>query len=101
MTPPRFPWVRFAFVGVLLLVGVGFLALSAYRAWHPRSKPATEADLAAKAEADLEKRGFRELSEPLQKLLDTSDYKPVPTQSPPLLGEDAPDFTLDDTTGKP
>jgi peroxiredoxin len=88
--------LQFAFVGVLLLVGVALVAVAGYRAWRP-GKP----DLAAQAEADLQRRGFQPLSEPLQRLLDDKEYKPVPTQALPLLSLPAPDFTLDDTDGKP
>jgi peroxiredoxin Q/BCP len=91
------PTLQLAFVGVLLLIGVGFLAVAGYRAWRPRTTP----DLAARAEADLERRGFQPLSEPLQRLLDDKGYKPVPTQPHPLLSLTAPDFTLDGVDGKP
>ena len=96
----KLPRGQLVFVCVLLLVGVGFLALAGYRAFNP--PPArTEPDLALEAENDLEKRGYKPLSESLERLLGDESYKPIPTQAPRLLGERAPGFTLDDVAGKP
>lgn len=56
-------------------------------------------DLAAEARADLERRNFRPLSEPLQALLADAKYRPIPTQTHPLLLGSAPDFILRDVGG--
>jgi peroxiredoxin len=55
---------------------------------------ADEPDLAAAAQADLAQRNYRPLSAPLTALLTDAKYAAVPTQTHPLLGESAPDFTL-------
>ena len=93
--------LQIAFVTTLLLIGVGFLCLSGYRALHGVSPPRTGPDLAQEAADDLEKRGFKPLSEPLERLLNDAAYKPIPTQVHPLLGQSAPDFTLNDVTDLP
>lgn len=59
-----------------------------------------EADLAKGALLDLERRGFRPISESLRSLLDDKSFAPVPTQTYSFLGEQAPDFSLKDTDGK-
>ena len=94
------PRGQLIFVCVLMLVGVGFLGLSAYRAFEP-PQARGEPDLALEAGKDLERRGFKPLSETLEKLISDRAYKPIPTQAPRLLGEQAPDFTLDEVSGKP
>jgi peroxiredoxin len=89
-------WVPLAAIGLAAaasVLGVVFLRSA-------RSIPAPERDLAAEARADLERRKFRPLSGPLEALLTDPTYKPIPTQTHPLLGEAAPDFTLSDTGGK-
>lgn len=96
----KLPRGQLVFVCVLLLVGVGFLALAGYRAFNPPPAKA-EPDLAQEAEKDLEKRGYEPLSESLERLLGDKAYKPIPTHAPRLLGERAPDFTLDDVDGSP
>jgi len=58
-------------------------------------------DLAKAAEADLEKRGFRLLSDPLKQLLSDAKYRTLPTQTYTFLGEAAPDLELKDTDGRP
>ncbi|VTS05049.1 peroxiredoxin family protein [Tuwongella immobilis] len=58
-----------------------------------------KANLAAGAEADLANRQFQPLSKPLQELLNDATYVSVPTQAHPLLGQLAPDFTLQDSDG--
>ena len=63
--------------------------------------PPPERNLAAEAQADLESRKFRPLSGPLEALVTDAAYKPTPTQVHPLLGQPAPDFTLNDTNAKP
>lgn len=93
---------RLLFVGVLLLIGTGFLALAAYRAWNPNPPGRkAEPDLAREAQEDLQRRGFKPLSEPLQRLLGEDDYQSVPTQAPPLLLQPAPDFVLEQVEGRP
>ncbi|MBU6217239.1 MAG: redoxin domain-containing protein, partial [Acidobacteria bacterium] len=89
-------WLPLAVVG--LAAAASLLAVVFIRSVRPA--PAPEKDLAAEARADLERRKFRPLSGPLQALLTDADYKPIPTQTHPLLGQTAPDFTLDDTDGK-
>ena len=99
-TPARLPRGQLVFVCVLMLVGVGFLALSGYRALHPAAI-AGKPDLAQEVEKYLEGRGYKPLSDSLEKLISDPAYKPIPTQSPLLRGERAPDFTLDEVRGKP
>jgi hypothetical protein len=82
----------------LLLAGLGLVGVAGYRLLVP---PKPTRDLAAEARADLERRGYRPLSQPLQRLLSDPEYKPVPTQVHPLLGEQAPDFTLEEVNGPP
>jgi peroxiredoxin len=66
-----------------------------------RPRPAPEPpDLAKEAQADLDRRNYKPLSEPLTALLADPAYKPIPTQAHPLLGQPAPDFSLPDTDGK-
>ena len=99
-TPAGLPRGQLVFVCVLMLVGVGFLGLSAYRAFNP--PPARAGiDLAQEAEDDLERRGYKPLSESLETLLGDPTYKPIPTHAPRLLGEAAPDFTLDEVRTGP
>jgi peroxiredoxin len=95
------PRGQLLFVSALLLVGAGFLALSAYRALRPEPPPARGPDLAEGARADLEQRGFRPLSGPLARLLAGTDAESFPTQAHPLLGRAAPGFELEDSDAKP
>lgn len=81
-----------------LLVG-GVLAFSAIRHRQVESAPEPEPDLAQQAIEHLDQRKYRPLSASLDALVSDSRYKPVPTQTHPLLGQPAPDFTLPDTEG--
>lgn len=81
-----------------LLVG-GVLAFSAIRHQRAESAPAPEPDLARQALEHLDRRKYAPLSDSLETLVSDSRYKPVPTQTHPLLGQPAPDFTLPDTDG--
>ncbi|MFO0805523.1 MAG: redoxin domain-containing protein [Gemmataceae bacterium] len=87
--------------GVSFLLVGGVLAFSAIR--HNRaeseSAPAAEPDLGRQAIEHLEQRKYRPLTASLDALLSDERYKPVPTQTHPLLGQPAPDFTLPDTDG--
>jgi len=90
-------------IGSLLLVlcvaaAMGYLALRSLRTDWARA-PAR--NLADQAREDLERRGFRPLSGPLETLIRDPAYRPTPTQEHPLLGRLAPDFTLPDVDGKP
>lgn len=96
MTTNRLPLL---FVAVLLLVGLGFLALAGYRALRPPVP--VKPDLAAAAEEDLRQRGYRPLSGELDALLKDEKYRSVPTQAHPLYHAQAPDFALSDADGKP
>ena len=98
-TPAGLPRGQLVFFCVLMLVGVGFLALAGYRALNP-TPARVEPDLAEEVEKYLEGRGYKPLSESLEKLISDPAYKPIPTQAPLLLGEQVPDFTLDDVGGK-
>jgi peroxiredoxin len=85
---------------VCLLAGIGLAVGLVYRERHPT--PPLPGDLAGEAQADLDRRNYRPLSGPLEALLNDPDYKSVPTQAHPLLGQPAPDFTLSDAaTGAP
>lgn len=95
-TPKPSFWLPLAVIGLAVaasLLGVVYLRSA-------RSVPAPERDLAAEARADLERRNFRPLSGPLEALLTDASFKPIPTQTHPLLGDQGPDFTLTDTDGK-
>jgi peroxiredoxin Q/BCP len=78
---------------VALVVGGSVLVSSSW--WNRGSSR----DLAQEAKHDLESRHFQPLSGSLQSLVSDPAYKPIPTQSHPLLGKPAPDFTLKDTDG--
>lgn len=82
----------------LILAGAGLVAALALVRVPP---PAPELDLAAAAQDDLATRDYRPLSGTLDALLSEKSYKPVPTQAHPLLGKQAPDFTLPDVDGNP
>ena len=99
-TPAGLPRGQLVFICVLMLVGVGFLGLSAYRAFYPTAARG-ERNLAEEAEKDLENRKYKPLSGSLDKLLHDPAYKLIPTQAPRLLGEQATDFTLDEVKGQP
>lgn len=84
---------------VCVLAGVGLVVAGVLRS--DRSPEVAEPDMAQEARADLDRRGYKPLSKPLADLLSDPAYKPVPTQTHPLLGQPAPDFTLTDTDGHP
>ncbi len=94
------PRGQLVFVCVLMLVGVGFLALAGYRAFFPTSAKG-ESDLGQDVEKYLEGRGYEPLSESLERTISDPAFEPIPTHAPLLLGARAPDFTLDDVGGKP
>jgi peroxiredoxin len=100
MNRSRFPFAQLALVAVLLLAGVGLIGVAAYRTVWPSKPPAPPIDLAAEAEADLEKRGYKPLSGPLKELIEDKKYKGVATQVHPLLGKTAPNLDLVDVDGK-
>lgn len=103
MTPERAGLSRgkIVFVSSLLLIGLGFLAYAAARAWRPDWFASPGRDLAQEAKDDLESRGVKPLSQSLKTLLEDTKYKSIPTQTHALLGEAASDFTLDDSHDKP
>lgn len=85
-------------VGLTCLLAGTTVAVSLLRERHPPA-PA-QPDLAQEAQADLDRRNYKPVSEPLAALLSDPTYKPTPTQAHPLLGQPAPDFSLADTDGK-
>jgi peroxiredoxin len=86
-------------LGVLCLLAGTALVV---RLMRDRDQPPSERpDLAQEAQADLDRRNYKPLSEPLAALVNDPNYKPIPTQAHPLLGQPAPDFSLSDTDGKP
>ncbi len=97
ITPPaparKLPWGGLAFVALLALIGLVYLAWSHFR---PAPAEAPGKDLAAAARAYLSERGVRPLSEPLRHLLDDAARQAVPTQPHTLLGRQAPEFELED-----
>lgn len=94
----RSRWVVLT-VGLSCIVAGTVLAVSLIRDRH--SLAPAQPDLAQEAQADLDRRNYKPLSEPLAALLADPTYKPIPTQAHPLLGQPAPDFSLSDTDGKP
>ena len=97
-TTPIRRW-RVAVVAAACLVAGTALAAGLLRREAPPPAPEPP-DLAREAEADLARRNYKPLSDPLAALLADPAYKPVPTQAHPLLGRPAPDFALPDTDGK-
>ncbi|MBM4068352.1 MAG: redoxin domain-containing protein [Planctomycetes bacterium] len=90
---------RFAVFAPLLVIGLAALgSLVGVLLFLNRGTP-PKRDLAAEARADLERRNFRPLSEPLQALLADARYRPIPTQTHPLLLGPAPDFSLREVNG--
>lgn len=74
-----------------MLVGTRFMT----RQRHDADPPPK--DLAHEATIDLERRNYRPLSGSLDALLADTTYKSIPTQSHPLLGMAAPEFSLTQT----
>lgn len=99
-TTRRLWWIVLA-VGLCCTVAGTVLAVSFMRDRHPPTPKQQQRDLAQEAQADLDRRNYKPLSEPLAALLVDASYKPIPTQTHPLLGQPAPDFTLSDTDDKP
>lgn len=85
-------------VGLTCLLAGAAVAVSLLYDRHP-PEPA-QPDLAQEVQADLDRRNYKPLSEPLAALLADPTYKPIPTQAHPLLGQPAPHFSLADTDGK-
>ena len=94
-------WPRWAVtLGVRCLLAGTALAVGLLQRDRHRTTP-ERPDLAQEAQADLDRRNYKPLSEPLAALVNDPNYKPIPTQAHPLLGQPAPDFSLSDTDGKP
>ena len=96
---PRTPRGALFFCGVLMLVGVAFIAIAAWRFWHPPGPKLPEHDLAAEARAVLRQQHQEPLSEPLAKVLADAAENHFPSYDHPLLGKAAPDFTRPDVDG--
>ncbi|MEZ6143542.1 MAG: redoxin domain-containing protein [Zavarzinella sp.] len=94
----RSPWFALA-VGLCCVIGGIILAFSLMR--DGQSPAPVQPNIAQEALADLEQRKFKPLSEPLTAILADPAYQSIPTQTHPLLGQQAPDFTLSDTNDKP
>jgi peroxiredoxin Q/BCP len=88
----RLPWGGLAFVGLLLVVAVSYVAWAAFRNQSPPAKPTT--DVAAEARWYLRSNNVQPLSEPLAKLLALPEDSLVKSQQHPLLNQAAPDFDL-------
>jgi len=84
-------------LGIVLVAVGGFLTLRMITT-NPEPIP-VEVNLAEAAQADLAERNFVPLSGDLSTLLNDPTYQPIPTQTHPLLGQLAPDFTLPDVDG--
>jgi peroxiredoxin Q/BCP len=90
-TPPakRLPWGGIAFVGLLLMVAIAYMAWGALR---QRDKPGL--NVAEQARRYLATKNVKPLSEPLAQLLALPEEARVKSQSHPLLQQAAPDFDL-------
>jgi hypothetical protein len=89
-------WGPLALIGAAL---VGSLLATLYLRERPTGPRADDRDLAREANQDLERRNYRPISGSLEALLNDPSYKPIPTQTHPLLGQPAPEFRLADTDG--
>src|SRR5436309_9434848 len=98
---PRTPRGALFFCGVLMLVGVAFIAISAWRLLRPPEPKPPAHDLAAEARAILREQHQEPLSEPLNKILADAADNHFPSYEHPLVGKPAPDFTRPDVDGKP
>jgi peroxiredoxin len=97
--PARHDQRPFSIFAPLLVIGLAIIgSLVGMVLFLNRGTP-PKRDLAAEARADLERRNFRPLSEPLQALIADQKYRPIPTQTHPLLLGPAPAFTLRDVNG--
>lgn len=93
-------WQRWAVaLGVLCLLAGTALAVGLLQRDRHQANP-EQPDLAQEAQADLDRRNYKPLSDPLEALVNDPNYNPIPTQAHPLLGLPAPDLTLTDTDGK-
>jgi hypothetical protein len=81
------PLLVIGLMGIASLVGTMLLL----RATNKEPAPAPR-DLAQEAREDLERRNFRPLSGPLEHLLADTKYRPIPTQTHPMLLSSAPEF---------
>lgn len=90
-------WRIWAPMLVIAAVVAGSTALYVSRKSASHPKP----NLAQEARLDLTSRNFRPLSTSLEALLADKGYEPVPTQTFSLFRQQAPDFTLKDSSGKP
>ncbi|MFL5341444.1 MAG: peroxiredoxin family protein [Gemmataceae bacterium] len=98
---PRTPRGALFFCGVLMLVGIAFIAISAWRLLRPPEPKAPAHDLAAEAKALLREQHQEPLSAPLAQILAEAENNHFPSYDHPLLGKAAPDFTRPDVDGKP
>lgn len=90
---------RFSIFAPLLVIGLAAAGSLVGMLLFLNKGTPPKRDLAAEARADLERRNFRPLSEPLQALLADQEYRPIPTQTHPLLLGPAAEFTLRDVNG--
>lgn len=96
-TKPGLTWGQLVFMGLLLLTGLVYLGWTAVNSMR---SSASQPNLAREARDYLRERHVEPLSGPLAKLLADPESFRVRSQAHPLLGEPAPDFTLEDHRGK-
>ena len=97
-TPMQLNILAPRWIFLLLLIGCGITFVVAL-ALKPRWTSWLYPNVAAEARRFLREKNIRPLSEDLQAILASSIDKSLPTQQHPLLGNLAPDFTLNDDRG--
>lgn len=98
IAPParRLPIGPLFFCFSLLLIGVSYVGIAAWRYFQPEPKPR---NIAAEAEALLREMKPEPLSQTLEQLLEDARNYSAPSKDHPLLGKKAPDFSGTDVFG--
>jgi len=98
MAPParRLPIGPLLFCFSLLLIGISYVGIAAWRYFQPEPKPR---NIAAEAEALLRESKPEPLSQPLERLLEDARNYSAPSKDHPLIGKKAPEFAGKDVFG--